>query len=146
MKIDFRGKLARVLLIGGFLTSISVCANSEIAIIANPGVSISEINESDATKLWMGKVKKISGSGKLSVVDATAGSKSYLAFYSKIANKKPRQLKIYWGKMMFSGKVFPPRKLYSDEDIVKWVSKTPGALGYVNSQALNDSVKILLRK
>ena len=34
--------------------------------------------------------------------------------------------------------------LSSDSDVISWVASTPGAVGYVDSAAVDDSVKVLM--
>lgn len=120
--------------------------NAEIAIIANKSNTLSSISELQAASLWLAKKKTIAGSEKLKVSDAMERSPTYIEFYNKVVNKTPKQIRIYWGKMIFSGKTFPPPKQYSDAEMLQWVSSTNNALGYIDASSVNDSVKVLLKK
>jgi len=125
------------------LAPMSHILADDVAIIANKQVSISEISSKQATDLWLGKKKQVSGSGILIPVDIGQNERSYKDFYQKVVNKNPKQVKLYWGKQMFGGKNFPPKRLYDDASILKWVSETANGVGYVNANNVNDTVKVL---
>jgi len=118
-------------------------SQADITIISNKSVNVDSITPKQAKKLWLGRLKKLGGA-RVTVVDQTTSNKTFDDFYNKVIHKKPRQLKAYWAKIMFTGKGFPPKQLANDTAIIEWVSRTPGALGYVDSSAVNDTVKSLL--
>lgn len=123
---------------------IPIASQAEVTIIGNKNISIDSVSLKQAKKLWLGKLKKLPGAGKISVVDLPNANTAHSEFYRKIVKKKPSQLKAYWAKVTFTGKAFPPEKLADDAAVVEWVASTPGALGYVDNSAVNGSVKILL--
>ncbi len=43
----------------------------------------------------------------------------------------------YWLSLVFQGRANPPVFLNSDEDIIEYVSKNPGAIGIVNASTKN---------
>ena len=65
------------------------------------------------------------------------------AFYSGIT-KDQLSLKKIWMKKQLTGEAKAPETVGSDEDVVKKVSSTPGAIGYVKSSAVTGDVKVLL--
>lgn len=121
-----------------------IAAQAEVSVIGNKNITVDSVTLKQAKKLWLGKLKKLSGAGKISVVDQTVGNAARTEFYRKVVKKKPNQLKAYWAKVIFTGKAFPPEKLIDDAAVLEWVANTPGALGYVDSAAVNGSVKLLL--
>lgn len=131
------------ILLSALLGLVPITSQADVTVIANKSLSIDNISSKQAKKLWLGKLKKLGGTNVV-VVDQTFGSKVFDDFYSKIVKKKPRQLKAYWAKITFTGKGFPPKQLKDDTAIINWVAQNPGALGYVDSSAVNDTVKSLL--
>ena len=47
-------------------------------------------------------------------------------------------------KLKYTGKGKPPKKFSSSEEVIKWVSRTEGAIGYIDGKSLNKSVKVVL--
>ena len=50
-----------------------------------------------------------------------------------------------WSRLVFSGRALPPKELGSDADVVKAVAADPSAVGYVDSSAVNSSVRAVLQ-
>lgn len=116
---------------------------ADVAVVANNGISADSITTGEAKKIWLGKSKSLGGT-KLKVVDLPQGNVSRNHFYATVVKKNGKKLKAYWAKIVFSGKGTPPKILETDADVIAWVAKTPGALGYVDSSAAGDLVKVLL--
>ncbi len=134
--------LLHILLIS-IVVFIPIASQAGVVVIGNKSISIDSITTKQAKKLWLGKLKKLGGI-KITVVDQTTSNPAFEIFYTSVVKKTPSQLKIYWAKVSFTGKAFPPKQLKDDAAIIKWVASNPGALGYIDSAAVNDTVKPLL--
>lgn len=47
----------------------------------------------------------------------------------------------YWAQLVFSGRGVPPPEVGSEDDVVEYVAKNPGAIGYVSASAQLEGVK-----
>jgi hypothetical protein len=52
-------------------------------------------------------------------------------------------VKSYWQQVIFSGRGVPPPELESDEAVIRYVLRFPGAVGYVSGTADVRGVKVL---
>jgi len=77
-------------------------------------------------------------------VDQNEGSAIRDSFYQKVAKKDAGQMKAYWSKMIFSGKAIPPVASSNDATVKTWVVNNPKGVGYIDSSAVDDTVKVLL--
>jgi ABC-type phosphate transport system substrate-binding protein len=59
-------------------------------------------------------------------------------------NKSAQQLQDYWNQRYFHG-ITPPYVLHSQEAVVQFVAKTPGAIGYIAACRLDNRVKQVLK-
>jgi len=66
-----------------------------------------------------------------------------LSLAETIFNKSAQQLQDYWNQRYFQG-VAPPHVLRSQEAMVQFVAKTPGAIGYIAACCLDERVKKVL--
>jgi len=123
------------------LSSGSVSA--EISVIVNPGSSVSTANLKIIKKIFLGKKSAIDGVD-LVAVDQDEGSAIRDEFYLKVTKKNAAKLKNYWSKMIFSGKAVPHDAVGDDAAVVSWVAKKKNGMGYVNSSAVNGTVKVIL--
>lgn len=49
----------------------------------------------------------------------------------------------YWQQRIFSGRDVPPPELDTDEEVVRYVLKHDGAVGYVSAGADIDGLKVI---
>jgi ABC-type phosphate transport system substrate-binding protein len=66
-----------------------------------------------------------------------------LSLAEMLFNKSAQQLQDYWNQRYFQG-VAPPYVLSSQEAVVQFVAKTPGAIGYIAACRLDARVKEVL--
>jgi ABC-type phosphate transport system substrate-binding protein len=52
-------------------------------------------------------------------------------------------VKSYWQQMVFSGRGVPPPELDDDKQVVRFVLRNPGAIGYVSGGANVEGAKIV---
>ncbi|MEE9412609.1 MAG: hypothetical protein V3V22_06105 [Methylococcales bacterium] len=64
-------------------------------------------------------------------------------FSKQILNVFPHQLRRIWNNAVFSGSGQAPITLNSTEEMKEKVSTTPGSIGNLSTNELNDSIKIL---
>jgi len=83
------------------------------------------------------------GGGVAIPVDQPESSPLRNEFYLKVTNKSAAQARAYWAKLYFTGRGVPPREGTSSEDVKKILNATPGAIGYIDQSALDDSVRVV---
>ena len=66
-----------------------------------------------------------------------------LSLAETLLNKSAQQLQDYWNQRYFQG-VAPPHVLSSQEAVVQFVGKTPGAIGYIAACRLDARVREVL--
>lgn len=77
-------------------------------------------------------------------VDQKLDSKVRSMFTLAIHFKRVQAVQSYWQKKLFAGEEVPPPELASDVDVLEFVSKNPGAIGYVSGDwKLSSDVKLL---
>jgi ABC-type phosphate transport system substrate-binding protein len=76
-------------------------------------------------------------------VDLGWGSAVRRSFSQGVLNRSVVAVKNYWQQKIFSGRDVPPPELNTEEDIVRYVSKYPGGVGYVSSDTEVRGVKIV---
>ena len=63
-------------------------------------------------------------------------------FY-KVLGKSSSRMKSIWMINMLSGEGDPPESLKTEEEMLKKVAETEGAIGFVRKSIVNGSVKVL---
>ncbi|MFG0382262.1 phosphate ABC transporter substrate-binding protein [Pseudomonas sp. zbq_18] len=111
-------------------------AQAEVAVIVNAG-SAAAPSQADVANIFLGKNKSLKG------VDQKDWNPTKEKFYSAVTNKNESQLKSYWSGLVFTGKGQPLPSVAGDADVVAKVAAEADAIGYVDSAAVTDQVKVL---
>ena len=81
--------------------------------------------------------------GDVSPVDLGAESGARRAFSKSVLGKSMSAVRSYWQQQIFSGRGVPPPELGSGREVVSFVRRTPGAIGYVSSSTSVGGVKTI---
>ena len=130
MKASLRNLTAAALLGAASL------AQAEVAVIVNSAAAKTP-SQSDVANIFLGKDKSMKG------VDQAGWNPVKEAFYAAVTSKNESQLKSYWSGLIFTGKGQPLSSVADDAAVVAKVGAEADAIGYVDSAAVNGSVKVL---
>ncbi len=140
MNLSFSTSLRRLVLLGGMVAS-AVAMAGDVVVIVNPANS-ANIDEEQIAKIFLGQTKTFSNGSEALPVDQKEGALRE-EFGNKLLKKNPAQLKAQWARQIFTGGAKPPKELSSDDEILKFVASTPGAIAYIDSSKVNKSVKVV---
>ena len=116
---------------------------AQVAIIAHKTVPISEIKKAEVLDFYTGDIKKWDNQMPVIVFDLKTKSEVKASFYNFLG-KSPSRMKSIWLKRMLSGEGEPPQALESEDEMVKRVAATVGAIGFVSKAKIYGEVKTLL--
>ena len=133
--------LRKFTVIMALIVGFTASAHAEIAVIVNSGSKVDKLSKSEVSRIFLGKLKRLPSGVKAVPVDLKDGNKRRAEFYKQVVGKNAIQLKSYWSTRIFSGKGTPPLELGNSEDVVTWVAKNPGGIGYVDAGAISGDVK-----
>lgn len=119
-----------------------LCAAGGVVVIGNPSVPASALSKQDVGNIFLGNKTVWDDGSKITFViqKDSAGHETFLKEY---ISKTPAQFANYWKKQVFTGKGSSPQSLQSDEEMIKFVSETKGAVGYVSSGTGLNNVKTI---
>lgn len=91
-------------------------------------------------------LKKITVIDNINAVPVNLGAMDLTRekFENKIVEMNFERLKSYWTKEHYIGKR-PPVSMQSEESVKAFVKNVEGAIGYINANNLDNSVKVLYR-
>ena len=116
-----------------------------IAVIIHPDNPLNALSAAEIRDIYLGISKRFP-SGDIAVpVDQPADNELYQQFSLHLLGYPVAQLKAYWAAKIFTGKGTPPRRLDNDEQVKAFVSSTPDSIGYIDSEQLDQSVKVIMK-
>jgi len=109
------------------LFSAAQYANAaNVVVIANPDVSVSA---DDVRDIFLGE-KQFAGNTKLIVIDNAAVQGSFL---SQVLHMDAGKYNGIWTKKSFRDGLTPPAVKSGDAEVIEFIKRTPGSIGYVTS-------------
>jgi hypothetical protein len=129
------------------LVVISMCVaagieKDEIKIVANPGIGASEISRDDLNRIFLMTKTSLQGTSHIEPVLENAGP-VYKMFLREYIGRTDAALMTYYRSLVFTGKASVPKAFGSDSELIEYVAKTKGAIGYVSANANTLGVKTL---
>lgn len=117
-------------------------AFSQVAVIAHKAVETDTLTQALLLDYYTGDIKLWGDKTPVVVLDLKAQSETKESFY-KLLGITSSRMKSIWLKKLLLGEGDAPEALKSEDEIVKKVAATPGAIGYVSRSKVNGDVKIL---
>ncbi len=118
-------------------------AFAQVAVIAHKDVPLDTLNKTQLTDFYSCEMKLWDKSMPLLVVDLKLQSEAKDAFY-KFLGMTASRMKSIWLKKLLMGEGVEPLVVRSEEEMLKKVATTFGALGFISSSKVTDEVKTLL--
>ena len=114
---------------------------SDVKVIANPSVAPSEISGDDLKAVFLAVKTSIGGSQ----VEPVLGKSGHAhdVFLKAYLGKSDATLTAYFRGLVFTGKASMPKVCDSDAEVIAYVAKTKGAVGYVGAGVAAQGTKTL---
>ena len=125
------------------LLLIPINTYASISVIVHPDNKDSVLEAKQIKKMFMGKVKQTSSGQKVIAVNQPESSSVTAEFNKKVLKKTNARLKAYWTKMIMSGKGAKPEEEADNAAIKLWVASHINAIGYIDSGAVDETVKVV---
>jgi len=115
---------------------------ADLKVIANPSVGASSVSADELKNVFLiTKTSLADGSHVEPVLEK--GGPTHEAFIKEYLGKSDAALQTYYRSLVFTGKASMPKTLGADAEVVAYVAKTKGAIGYVSAGAATAGVKAL---
>jgi hypothetical protein len=112
-------------------------------IIVHPGNPIASVDRAFVTQAFLKKVQQWPDGEAIQPVDLDQNSAVRRQWSSDVLHRSVSAVKSYWQQMIFSGRNLPPPELGSDQDVVSYVLRKAGGIGYVSTTVALRGARIL---
>jgi ABC-type phosphate transport system substrate-binding protein len=116
---------------------------AQIAVIAHKQVTEDSIDRTRLLDFYTGDIRRWEGGARVVVFDLKEKGETRDVFFEYVGKSSSRMRSI-WLKRMLAGEGDPPEALETEADMVTKVAETPGAVGFIHRDRVNDSVKVLV--
>jgi ABC-type phosphate transport system substrate-binding protein len=132
--------------LGGRSGAVNADGWSAFHVIVNPDSATSAIDRKFLADAFLKKVTRWPNDELIRPVDQGPSSGARHAFSEGVLKRSVAAVKSYWQQMVFSGGGVPPPELDNEGDVVKFVLKNRGAVGYVSVGVNLQGAKIVTVK
>lgn len=114
-----------------------------LVVVTGAQSPVAHLSQEQVADIYLGRVTTLPGGASALPLDLPASRPERETFYNRIAGKSASQIKAYWAKMSFTGKGIPPKQLSTGADIKKLAAQKNGAIGYLEEDEVDASVKVV---
>jgi TonB family protein len=114
---------------------------SDIKVIANLSVKADTISAGELKSVFLEQKRSLADTHVEPVLQKSGPV--HEAFLKEYLSKTHEDLQTYYGALVFTGRGSMPKELGSDAEVVAYVAKTRGAVGYVSTASSAEGVKTL---
>jgi len=115
----------------------------DFVVIVNVDNPSSSADDRFVANAFLKKVTRWPGGDKIRPVDLAPDARARERFSDRVLDRSVPAVKSYWQQIIFTGRGVPPPELESDEAVIQYVQRYPGAVGYVSGGSDLSGVKIL---
>lgn len=115
-----------------------------LVVIAHKDVLPDRLSAERVTQIYLRQQQSWPDGQPIQPIDQREGSSLRRNFYDQLTGRSPGQLRAYWARQSFTGMGLPPRQADGDDEVLRLVQNTPGAIGYVSRRPVGAKVKVLL--
>jgi ABC-type phosphate transport system substrate-binding protein len=115
---------------------------ADVVVVANPSVKATDVSAEELKLVFLGTKTSLSDGSPVEPVLAQSGA-AHEAFLKTYVGKSEPALRNHFKSLVFTGKGSMPKSFASDAEIVAFVAKTKGAIGYLAAAPAAGGVKQL---
>lgn len=112
-------------------------------VIVHPHNAVSGADRNFLQDVFLRRVKRWPNDKVIHPADLAPSSRVRKRFTEDVLGRSIAAVKAYWQQRIFSGRDVPPPEFESDEQVVAYVLKYEGAVGYVSENAALRGAKVL---
>ena len=131
-----------VLLVGpGVAPSAAAQEPDPIAVVVHPSNPATGMTLDDLRRFYLGSVTIFDNGERVNLVES---SDDRGRFYRVALRMGEDRLQRHWVGRVFAGQAGrPPEAIRNPAQLIDYVARTPGAIGFVRADAANSSVKVI---
>lgn len=122
--------------------SISVRGRENVKIIANSRIKASAITSDELKSIFLRETNSLGDGTHVEPVLEKDGP-IHESFIKEYLGRSDAALQSYYRSLIFTGKASMPKTVGSDDEVIGYVERTAGAIGYVSAGANTAGVKTL---
>ncbi len=118
-------------------------ASTAVVVIAHPDIGVATLPRNTARAMFAMRQRSWPPGAAVRVFVLPDGHPVHARFVKEKLDVLPHQLQLSWDRIVFSGTGQAPDRARSQEDMLSRVADTPGGIGYVEQDYVDDRVRVI---
>ncbi len=123
---------------------------AEVSVIVHPDTPVRALTAEQVSDIYLGRSRSFdrnnsSNMARITLLEQPDTSPIRAAFYRTLNGMSISRVTTYWARLRFSGQFLPPETLPDSRAILDRIKTDRSAIGYIESQQVDHSVKVVLR-
>lgn len=130
-------RIARVLALLPLVALVAPISAQEgtFRVVVRDDNPVRELTSAEVSDLFLRKTMSWDDGTPVLPVDRRRGAEIVDIFSKAVHRKSASAIESYWSRQVFSGEGVPPTRVGSDREVLEYVSRNRGAIGYVSAEA-----------
>lgn len=121
----------------------AVEVRAELVVVVNARCGVAAMTRNEVVNVFFGRNRQFFNGIEAQPVDLPDAHPDRVRFYSGLVGKDLSEVNAYWSRQVFSGRMQPPQKVNTTEEILKWVISHPGGIGFVDLSKADARVRVV---
>lgn len=137
--------LTTLILLAGltFAGASAIAREAPLLLVAHPDVTTHWLNRDTTRAIFAMRQRTWPGGQAVRVFVLNNSDPVHARFAKEQLSVYPHQLQLAWDRMVFSGTGQAPDRVTNQVEMREQVATTPGAIGYLEREYLDDSVQVI---
>lgn len=115
----------------------------DVRVIVNPHNSVVSVDRKFLAEAFFKRVTRWGHMEAIRPVDLRPDAPARHAFSEAVLRRSVAAVKTYWQQAVFAGRDVPPPELETEDEVVRFVLRNPGAVGYVSNDTNIGNARVL---
>lgn len=118
-------------------------AADTVVVVVSAESPVVELPRQHLTDLYLGRTSRFPDGRGAAPIDLEPGAPEREEFYERYLGRNQAEIKTHWSRLVFTGRGRPPPDLESGERVRERVADDPSAIGYIDAELVDGSVRIV---
>ena len=116
---------------------------AELVVVVNARCGVAAMTRNEVVNVFFGRNRQFFNGVEAQPVDMPDSHPDRARFYRALVGKEVSEVNAYWSRQVFSGRMQPPTKVNTTDDVMKWVSSHPGGIGFIDLSRADARVRVV---
>lgn len=116
---------------------------AELVVVVNSRSGVAAMTRNEVINVFFGRNRQFFNGIEAQPVELPESHAERARFYRLLVGKDLSEISAYWSRQVFSGRMQPPAKVHSTDEVLKWVVSHPGGIGIIDLAKADARVRVV---